>query len=219
MKNILACDHYNLFLALSTAICILVSTKLAAEHVNYARQLLKYFVKRGCELYGEEFAVYNVHGLLHIADDVIKFGCLDNCSAWRFENYMKQLKKKVRSGKNPAAQLVKRIYEETDRVPVVNSESLTIYCRRPNNAYVTKCSKYCSVVRVESYAHHTYLCRVYNAAQPIHDHPCDSRLLGFCRMPNHSYEMMILHYNDLKARCFLIEDDHHVTFMPLLHQH
>ncbi|PIK35886.1 hypothetical protein BSL78_27286 [Apostichopus japonicus] len=113
--NILACDHFNLFLVLSTAICILVSTKLAAEHVNYAHQLLKYYIKWACELYGQEFAVYNVHGLLHIADDVIKFGCLDNCSAWRFENYMNELKKKVRSGKNPAAQLVKRIYEETDR--------------------------------------------------------------------------------------------------------
>lgn len=39
---------------------------------------------------------HNVHIISHLADDVKKFGTLDNFSAFLFESYMQPLKKKSR---------------------------------------------------------------------------------------------------------------------------
>ena len=74
--------------------------------------LLQYFVANCSALYGRIMVVYNVHCLLHLADDVERFNCpLDKISAFSFENYMCSLKKYVRSPQNPIAQVAKRVGE------------------------------------------------------------------------------------------------------------
>lgn len=57
---------------------------------------------------------HNVHGLLHIVDDYRKFGNLDSCSCFPFENYMKTLKKMVRKHDKPLEQVVKRYNEHVN---------------------------------------------------------------------------------------------------------
>lgn len=54
---------------------------------------------------------YNVHGLLHLSDDSVKFGSLDNFSCYMFENFLKILKSKLRKSEKPLQQLHRR-YEE-----------------------------------------------------------------------------------------------------------
>jgi hypothetical protein len=51
------------------------------------------FEDHGCKLYGDEFAVYNVHSIIHSTDNVEKFGCVDNISCFHFENHLHKLKK------------------------------------------------------------------------------------------------------------------------------
>lgn len=54
---------------------------------------------------------HNVHIIQHLADDVIKFGSLNNFSAFPFENYMQSIKKKLRTGVKPLQQLIRRYAE------------------------------------------------------------------------------------------------------------
>lgn len=111
LKGLLSPEMYSNFLDLSVAARILLSPGLHDTYLDYADQLLKYFVQCFSSLYGEQQLVYNVHSLIHIADDARRFGSLDNVSSFKFESYLGQLKKLVRSPNLPCAQIVRRILE------------------------------------------------------------------------------------------------------------
>jgi len=76
---------HNYFLLLSAGIALLVSPKFCGPHADYAHSLLCLFVEQARHLYGEEFIVYIVHGLTHLAADVKWHGCLDLFSAFPYE--------------------------------------------------------------------------------------------------------------------------------------
>lgn len=63
------------------------------ECVHYAENLLKHFVESVRTLYGENKMSHNVHNLLHITEDVRKYGTLDKFSAFKFEKYMYSIKR------------------------------------------------------------------------------------------------------------------------------
>jgi len=115
LKNIITDNAYTNFMALHVAMTILLSPDYGC-YLNYAKELLHYFVRTFENIYGRQHISYNVHGLLHLPDDYINFGPLDNASAFPFENYMKELKSKVRKHEKPLEQLVNR-YEEMYKLP------------------------------------------------------------------------------------------------------
>ena len=82
--------YYN-FLLLSVAMHILLSPRYCSDYCDYARQLLCLFVTNFSDLYGDQFVVYNVHSLIHLADNASTFGPLDNISCFPFENYKKNI--------------------------------------------------------------------------------------------------------------------------------
>lgn len=110
LKNNVKEDIYKHFISLHFSMSLLSVTK--NPDVEYARALLKYFVKYFISLYGSENVSHNVHNLLHICDDVQYYGPLDSFSAFPFENYMQYFKKFVRKGERPLEQIVKRINEQ-----------------------------------------------------------------------------------------------------------
>ena len=57
--------------------------------------ILRTFIHNALALYGQEMLVYNVHALVHLADDVQRFGPLDEFSAFPFENSLGHLKKLI----------------------------------------------------------------------------------------------------------------------------
>ena len=71
------------------------------------------FVDSARHMYGSDFLVYNVHGLLHLADDIRRYGSLDSFSAFPFENELKSLKRLVRKASNPLAQCIRRLKEQS----------------------------------------------------------------------------------------------------------
>ncbi|XP_043241159.1 uncharacterized protein LOC122391391 isoform X2 [Amphibalanus amphitrite] len=111
LSGVLPKKNYHHFLLLSVAMRLLLSEKPTAEEIDYAEKLLRMFVVEFPALYGKENVVYNVHSLIHIADDARKFGGLDGISAFVFENFLKDLKKLVRKQHQVVPQIVRRVLE------------------------------------------------------------------------------------------------------------
>lgn len=95
-------DLYEHFLTFSIAVSILLCSSLVIQHVSYAHKLLQYFVAKGRELYGPTFLVYNVHSMFHLASDAKSYGCLDECSAFPFENYNAEVEENGALRKEPS---------------------------------------------------------------------------------------------------------------------
>ncbi|XP_064473787.1 uncharacterized protein LOC135388280 [Ornithodoros turicata] len=113
LKKVVDRAVYNHFLALSAAVYIL-SKHSPVEMLDVAESLLYSFVAKGRSVYGKEIYVLNFHSLIHIVDDVRRFGALDTFSCFPFENYLKDLKHVVRSPHKPLSQVVNRITEERE---------------------------------------------------------------------------------------------------------
>lgn len=111
LKNILRLDCYVHFMSLNISMLILLSPD-RGHLLDYARQLLDYFVKQFEVLYGKHYVSHNIHGLLHISDDYELYGPLDNCSTFNFENYMKELKSLLRKHEKPLHQIINRNIEK-----------------------------------------------------------------------------------------------------------
>lgn len=98
---------------LHVAVRILASEDLH-EHLSYAQALLEHFVDSFSILYNNYLVFHNVHGLLHITEDVRHFGSIENFSAFQFENFMYFVKKWIRKTEKPLQQLFNR-YNEIKR--------------------------------------------------------------------------------------------------------
>ncbi len=82
---------YRNFMLFAVAIYCLSSDSYCNTHCQYAGDLLRIFVEEfGC-IYGRDMLVYNVHCLVHLADDVKRFGSLDRFSAFPFESFLGKL--------------------------------------------------------------------------------------------------------------------------------
>ncbi|KAJ8684769.1 hypothetical protein QAD02_020562 [Eretmocerus hayati] len=110
LRGIVHPDVYTIFLTLHVAISILSHPSLSkdASYLDYAEKLLKKFVGHFQRMFGAKYVSFNVHGLLHLANDVRKYGQLENFSAFRFENFIGKLKKMIRMGNQPLQQIMRR---------------------------------------------------------------------------------------------------------------
>lgn len=113
LKNYLKEPMWSHFLSLHISIRILASADLSGQShfLMYADKLLQYFVNKFGEIYGREYVGHNVHNLLHLVKDVRRFGPLDSFSCFRFENYMSQIKKTLKTSNHPLEQYINRHYE------------------------------------------------------------------------------------------------------------
>lgn len=98
LKDILKKDIYINFITLHIVVTILASPVLSKDNNNiiWAQMLIEYFLKCFKKIYGAKFMSHNLHALLHIYSDVQKYGPVDEFSAFRFENYMSDIKKMIR---------------------------------------------------------------------------------------------------------------------------
>lgn len=69
------------------------------------------FVQHFGNLYGKNTPVFNVHNLVHLADDAYRYGSLDKISAFPFENFLQKLKSMVRKPSFPIQQVIRSLSE------------------------------------------------------------------------------------------------------------
>ena len=110
-KN-LAEPLFKNFLLLSVAIRILADSKLCKSKSSFAHSLLVAFVQHYSKLFGKNNVVYNIHGLVHLANEVNMFGPLDSFSSFPYESYLYQIKQLVRKPSCVLQQIAARLDEQ-----------------------------------------------------------------------------------------------------------
>lgn len=91
------------------------SERFCPTYNTYAKNLLTYFVNKGAELYTKAFVCFNVHCLIHLADDVKSLGPCHSFSAYPFENELGKIKRKLRKAHKPLQQIENRIAEDQNQ--------------------------------------------------------------------------------------------------------
>lgn len=224
LRNVLSPERYKHFLSLSVAMSIMLESdeRTRKAYLQYAQELIKQFVRCSADLYGKTFPVYNVHGLLHLHEDVSHFNCsLNDISCFPFENYLQQLKKHVRSGRSPLEQVTRRLSE------IEHSKLYT--SKTPAKAFVSVKEKdSCFLLRDESFAFvrqknvdGTLACEILDQCHtsPLFRQPCSSKLLNIVYTGNGQGRMKngLLRETDLfrKVACLPQETGH--VLIPLRH--
>lgn len=111
LKGHMKSKHYKHFICLSVIMHLMLSPSLCMYYCDYAEKLIACWLSQSKKLYGKQFIVYNVHSLLHLPDDVRKYGHLDAVSAFPFENFMRHLKSTIRKPQKVLEQLANRMAE------------------------------------------------------------------------------------------------------------
>ena len=129
LRGILPTKQYKHFMLLFYSIRILCTERLLVNELyfEFARECLVRFVEVYSQVYTNENVVYNVHSLVHLADEASRFGVLDSISCFKFESYLGSIKRKLRSGNSPLAQVCLRIYEQRAKsVPIRKTRHNTL---------------------------------------------------------------------------------------------
>lgn len=90
---------------------ILACPTSCIENAEFADELLKRFVADYPRVYHPTEVVFNVHAALHLVECVRQFGPIYGFSAYRFENYMREIRKYVKKPNKILQQIHNRLSE------------------------------------------------------------------------------------------------------------
>lgn len=237
LQGIISKSMFKHFMALSTAARILSSDKYLEQN-DLAHDLLKYFVAHFGTLYGEYNITFNVHCLIHLARDSAKFGPLETFSAFKFESYLGQLKRRVRSPYKTLEQMCNRVYElrsssalkcqkkrpkmlskpiiGTEFYSQANFENFTIRAKKDgNNCVFLKCGDAVKIVKFKSDSF--YAKKVMNVCE-FFERPCSLKQLQNIFVGEFSDELNCYKIADIacKLSCFPFKEKK-FYFAPLIH--
>lgn len=239
MKPFLQKRYYLHFLSLHCAIRILVCDSLIHKYIDYAHELLIYFVREFGDLYGREFINHNVHNLIHLTSDVKKFGSLDEFSCFPFENYMHKIKLMVKTSKNPLSQFIKRVnefdtyashkvqqkmYLKGNGFSLVNNKlveyfsaitykGFKIETKEPNCYFLLKNNKAIKVINIFQNDNKFHILCKYFKLTPYFENPMNSTIFwcGFAKELDQEY---IIPIDEISRKAFKIDK----CFLSILHK-
>lgn len=225
LKGILPDLYYNHFLVLHVAITILCSKSLHQKLIEYASNLLKYFVEIFANLYGVENVSYNVHNLLHLAADSSKFGVLDDFSTFKFENYLGKIKLLLKSGNRPLEQVYNRL-KEAELVISDNRakqkgnppfKDFSLHTRTGDNSFLLNDN---SIFMVQSITNDKKQLQLkgnlLTEKTSFYNTPCNSEILGISIFSTKS-DTIVISASSVKAKVLVFEVDSDFVVFPLLH--
>ncbi|XP_070516696.1 uncharacterized protein [Cardiocondyla obscurior] len=224
-------ELYKHFLFLHAAFRALVLKSPSAQHLTFAELALQKFVLRSANLYSLTFITYNVHGLLHITDDVRRFGNVDSFSAFPYENNMSIFKKFCRKPGLPLQQFYNRMVEiqkHGTNMSNINNKSLSIHTYLMHNND-TNCLRYrrinfnnislgidtrnkccilyddsICIIKDISMRNNSYKLTVqqYLDVEDFYDVGLKSSVFQFYKCTNLSNQTFNVSLNDIRAKCY-----------------
>ena len=196
---------------------LLVNNNTTKSNIEYAHNLLQYFVSECKFLYGEQLCIYNFHLISHIADDALMYGSLDNVSAFKFENFLGKIKKLVHTGNSPLQQIINRI-EERKHIPINTYRKMDNM--KVGHVYIIN---NLLSVEIEDIKGSEYKCKKIRTQQ-LYLEPCDSTIIGIFKAYR-TYASIQISKDSLKRRGILInikdiyedDDDDYCILLAVKH--
>lgn len=142
IKKFFECEDISEhFLGFFCAIQICSRNDQTSENYKIAKSLIKDFLEGTKCLYGSQMFCSNMHNLTHLVDDVERFGPLDTFDAYPFESRLFGLKRLIRSGNLPLAQVSRRICEIQSNMGSQKYENPELRVPSLKNKILTNSSK------------------------------------------------------------------------------
>lgn len=223
LVGILKSTQLDHFILLHLAGHILLSVK--ADDVswnNLAKELLHEFVKNFERIYGLEYVTYNVHSLIHLPDDSINFGRLDNASTFQFESFMQILKKLLRAKNLFVEQAFNRIseLEATKLYDERVNENVVLSQKTGDNCFMLRNGELILVVKCTKVDGNLFNCcyKKFLITKKVKQYPVDSRKFGIYYTKNLSNNCNAKFKNeDVLAKYVCLPYKNSFFCMPLLH--
>lgn len=112
LKGVVNQEKYDHFILFHCGISILLAPNLNSATVNYARTLLRQFVYKFAIIYGRQCLIFNLHCVIHLADDCDFFQePLDVVACFIFEDWLGDVGDKLRPTRYPLSQIKARFSE------------------------------------------------------------------------------------------------------------
>ena len=226
-KNTLKDQYFKHFLLLFYSMRILCDSELVIddEFLSYAEELIKLFIKKYKDNYGECLAVvYNVHMLSHIVDDCRRLGPLDSFSAFAFESMLGQIKRRIRTGYLPLAQIARRVSEgfavakEAPQNKHIDNQSIFI-----KDAKVTPGLFKNSCVMLEDYSvglvssvnNDNIIFKKFKQKCPALSYPCSSEVIHVY-LVSKKYSLVNIKRSVIYKKCVIYPFEQKFLVLPLL---
>lgn len=224
LKDFVPDSIYKNSLSLTVALSVLLNSDddVRKLYLSYARELLKCFVDHCRELYGRSFIVYNVHNVLHLADDVENYQCsLNDICAFPYENELRKIKQLVRSSNNPISQVFKRLAEKERSNKSKEEVALHKVCvstKPRDNCFILENKDF--VFLKKKIEHGYYECDVLRQSQTenFFTEPCSSKLINIAFMKKNSQmQQKVIHSEQLCRKVVKLPYKDGLVLAPVLH--
>ena len=224
LKDLLSDEQFHHFLCLTVGMSILLESdpKQRAEYLEYSKNILTYFVENSAEFYGNTFTVYNIHSLRHLHEDVEGFKCsLNDISAFPFENHLQSIKRMVRNGQNPIAQVTKRLVEKEQGKPTATSSHKRYYVsdKTRDSCFILEEDQIAFVREKRADGKLVADVVTLDDAHDLFKKPCESKLINIAYVERRMDQAhrRVLDKRELLRKAVCIPHSEGFAIFPLLH--